>query len=309
MPKRVVHPPQNSINTIDLSTGEIIQSEPVTSAHFTGTNQTNPFLLVALLLAYGGAVLITVGPPETRLFNVAPLVWWAILVAVTTCMFLRVLQQPSGAVQKSALIVCFCYMHRAMFMHCTVERDCFWSLPLCCSLWGRTIACIGELTFVDMASKQIAPHRNKLIVFLIACAQTISFIGVIKKHYLWFFFENSIWTGCAIVLIFDTFMYNKRSCYQSLPFLLSLFVFYNVYEDLPMYLHRHADKTHLPGYNLAFVEGFMDSLSCGYVGQDAKIWDPQMLWMTLNYTIVPAASIGLLACAETTDDEHVSKRD
>ena len=82
-----------------------------------------------------------------------------------------------------------------------------------------------------------------------------------------------------------------------MPYLLFAFVFYNVVEDLPMYISRHNEKTHLDGYNLGIVEGAVDALACKVISQDAKYWDPQMLWQTLNYTLVPAACIGLMACS------------
>ena len=130
-----------------------------------------------------------------KIISVPPFIWWSSLSATTTLIFLYTVYGKickESNLRKFARVVCFCYMHRAIFMHCTVERDCFWDLPLCSPLWGRTVACIGELTFVYMASRQLL-HNNKIsniIVFLISIAETISFIGVMKKHYYWFFIEN-----------------------------------------------------------------------------------------------------------------------
>jgi hypothetical protein len=262
------------------------------------------------LLAFGVSVFFTVGNPKYRIVDITPMQWYICLSSATAILFLQAIfaQCKSADVKFYAVLVCFCYWHRATFMHCTVERDCFWDIPLLsCSFWGRTVACVGELAFVHVSTKQIAPRFNKLILFLIAVAETISFIGVIKKHYLWFFFENSIWTLCTILLIYDLFMYNKNKSYESVPLLLCLFVLYNCCEDLPMYLKRHYDKTHLPGYNVPFVEGLVDSFTCDYVGHDSKVWDPQMLWQTLNYIIVPAASIGLMSCCDDDDDAQKKK--
>lgn len=195
-------------------------------------------------------------------------------------------------------------------MHCTVERDCFWDLKLCTSLWGRTVACTGEMTFVYLATTQLAPGRAKRVVLtLIAMAQTLSFIGVIKKHYLWFFFENGLWTICATGLALHLFLFDKRKCYKSVPYLLCLFVCYNIYEDLPMYLARHAERTHMSGYNLGMSEGLLDSLACTRISQASEVWAPQMLWQTLNYTIVPAACIGLMSCSEDDGDPKDGAKD
>jgi hypothetical protein len=256
-------------------------------------------LLVPGLALYGAAVFFTVGPGRAQ--HVDPRVWWGCLSAACAALFLTAWCKPckSAVARRCACLVCACYLHRAAFMHCTVERDCFWDLTLCTSLWGRTVACTGEMTFVYLASSQIAPGRvQRIVVALIAVAQTLSFVGVIKKHYLWFFFENGLWTVCAAGLALHLFLRNTRACFQSVPYMLGLFVCYNVYEDLPMYLARHAEKTHLPEYNLGLYDGVLDSLECTRVSQASEVWAPQMLWQTLNYTIVPAACIGLMSCAE-----------
>ena len=75
---------------------------------------------------------------------------------------------------------------------------------------------------------------------------------------------------------------------------LSLFACYNILEDLPMYLRRHEEKTHLPNYNLPVVAGGLDAITCDLVTDSDTVWRPQMLWMSLNYTINPIASIALL---------------
>ena len=265
-------------------------------------------MLIVLLLSYGITCFLVLGEHH-RHVTIDPFVWWLSLSLVTACFFVRAFLSSSSTVhhahmRRCALVVCFCYLHRAVFMHCTVERDCFWDLALCCSLWGRTVACTGELTFVYMSVKQLAPSQTKLIMVLISCAQTISFIGVMKKHYLWFFFENSIWTFCAIFLALHVYLYNTRTWFKSVPWLLLAFTCYNLYEDLPMYLQRNKDKTHLPGYNLGIIEGAWDALSCDLVSQSNHVWDPQMLWQTLNYTIVPAAAVSLMVCSDYTDSDR-----
>ena len=250
--------------------------------------------LLSLSTAYFLAVYFCLGPP--KVVQVPPMIWWSSLSTATTLAFLYATfhkKCKASRLQGFSQVVCFCYMHRAIFMHCTVERDCFWDFPLCSPLWGRTVACTGELTFVYMASRELLENTklSNIIVFLISIAQTISFIGVMKKHYLWFFFENSIWTVCAFCMAAYLFLYNSRQKYVSVPYILLCFVVYNVVEDLPMYLNRHAEKTHLHGYNIGIIDGALDAVTCNVVSQSSKIWGPQMLWQTLNYTTVPVASI------------------
>lgn len=70
-----------------------------------------------------------------------------------------------------------------------------------------------------------------------------------------------------------------------------------------MYLTRHQEKTHLPGYNLGLIEGALDALECTQVTQSFDVWKPQMLWQSLNYTIVPAACICLMFCGNSLEKE------
>ena len=167
----------------------------------------------ALFTLYFFTIYYCFGPD--KIIQVDPMTWWISLSATTALIFLysvygKICQESK--LRRYARIVCFCYMHRAIFMHCTVERDCFWDFPLCSPLWGRTVACTGELTFVYMASRQLIANTkiSNRVVFLISIAQTISFIGVMKKHYYWFFIENSIWTICAFGMAIHMLMYNKK---------------------------------------------------------------------------------------------------
>lgn len=247
-----------------------------------------------------------------KIISVPPMIWWSSLSVTTTLIFLYAVYGKIcrlSNLRKFARVVCFCYMHRAIFMHCTVERDCFWDLPLCSPLWGRTVACTGELTFVYMASRQLLQNNkiSNIIVFLISIAQTISFIGVMKKHYYWFFIENSIWTVCAIFMAIYMFLYNFKKKYSTVPYILLLFVVYNITEDLPMYLNRHAEKTHLDNYNIGIIEGALDAMTCNIISKSSTIWDPQMLWQTLNYTSVPLASIFLIAA--NSNEESDKRKD
>lgn len=262
------------------------------------------YVVIPGVLVYGALILALVGPHSV--VDVPPLVWWTVLSSVTVLLFLLAFFSSSKDphVRNCALVVCACYCHRAVWMHCTVERDCFWGYEFmgfnpCCSFWGRTVACTGELTFVYLSTRQLTNKNvNKLVVGLIAIAQTISFIGVAKKHYGWFFWENFIWTVCAVGVGLHVSLYQSRNCYNSVPFLLFCFFCYNVFEDLPMYLRRHSEHTHLEGYNLGVLEGALDALSCDLVSQSFSVWRPQMLWQSMNYTVVPAACLGLMACAE-----------
>ena len=78
-----------------------------------------------------------------------------------------------------------------------------------------------------------------------------------------------------------------------------------------MYLKRDAEKTHLNNYNIGVIEGAIDAITCDVVSQSSKIWDPQMLWQTLNYTTVPMACISFMVVEniDVGDDGNNKKKD
>ena len=238
------------------------------------------------LVLWSLAIVAAVGP--WPLVAVGTGAWWGALSLITTAL----LAYATALADPLAVLVCFCYWHRAVFMHCTVERHCLFDLVLCSPLWGRTVACVGEVAFVYQAARTLLrPARANAIVAAICVAETVSFIGVMKKHYLWFFFENGIWTLCAIAIAAARW---RALTLRVVPVAMALFACYNILEDLPMYMRRHKAKTHLLGYNLPLLEGGLDAITCDLVTDAVTVWRPQMLWMSLNYTINPIASIALL---------------
>ena len=174
-------------------------------------------------------------------------------------------------------------------MHCTVERDCFWDFPLCSPLWGRTLLVLAK-DFVYMAQELLENTKLSSIIVSSFHRANHKFYWCNEKHYLWFSLKIA-YTVCAFGMAAYLLLYNSRQKYVSVPYVLLCFVVYNVVEDLPMYLNRHAEKTHLHGYNIGIIDGALDAVTCNVVSQSSKIWGPQMLWQTLNYTTVPVASI------------------
>ena len=250
------------------------------------------------LLSYGGVCFAVLSPSVELVNTPSAFGWWCTLCFVLfLCSLTAIGQYSAGKGSWKSLLVVACYAHRSFFMHCTVERHCFFDFSLCSPLWGRTVACTGELTFVSQAASALFPRKPKVqsaIFWSIALAQTLSFIGVCKKNYVWFFFENGIWTVVATTMAIRLLGSKRPKALDAVPYLLACFVCYNVFEDLPMYLARHAETSSLPGYDLPLIEGAVDAVSCDLVTSTSNAtWQPQMLWMWLNYTLNPIASIYL----------------
>lgn len=249
------------------------------------------------MLVYGVLLNATLG--ATPVVDIPVLFWWAGLCVAVTSLCVVAYNAPRSPASKdnrpnalwwSCFICCCTYLYRSVFMHCTVERDCFWDTKLCSPLLGRAVACVGEIGLSIVLMKVIRrPQKTfNIIISMVVLAELCSFIGVIKRHYLWFFLENSIWATCVGTMTASVW---NDPTYRTPAYVGLLFVLYTLSEDLPMYYERFTSKTEEPGYHLGIVEGTLDALHCKTVSHDYDIWRPQMLWMTLNYTVAPVSSI------------------
>eukprot|EP00392_Amoebophrya_sp_AT5.2_P016373 g16634.t1 len=144
-----------------------------------------------------------------------------------------------------ALVVCLSYWHRAYYMHCTVERICTthwlrasgvdgflyflfggqlfgfsiddidqydWVVhALVSPLAGRLVAMVGETAFMwNCVIPCVCWGPWKHFMYYVLCAlvgiaETVSNIGVVKRHYGFFLVENSIWTIVFSVIFLQVF--------------------------------------------------------------------------------------------------------
>mmetsp|Transcript_4282 Transcript_4282/g.9397 ORF Transcript_4282/g.9397 Transcript_4282/m.9397 type:complete len:210 (-) Transcript_4282:142-771(-) len=138
---------------------------------------------------------------------------------------------------------------------------------------------------------------------MVTTAEIVSTIGVIKRHYGFFAFENTIWLVMFLAVLISslrcrwvahsTFDPTERpsllvACRMLGCFLSLGLVLYNVLIDVPMYIRLYRDTISQPGYNLALYEGMVHGLRCQQMlSIDDKTWREYMLWMSLNYLALP----------------------
>lgn len=260
-----------------------------------------------IALAYGVAVIYVFGHSAMTTFA-----WYYYICAISSlCLAVSLMNLYSSAdwSLNDVTVVCFAYWHRSVFMHCTVERDCLFDWALCSPLWGRTVACAGELAMMHLVLHAVIPERQATnLVAAIAAAECISFVGVITRQYWWFIVENGTWTVVALWVAVSiakewasgkleqqqqqdaTVLLKKLSCGA----FAALFV-YNTFIDLPMYYARSNEFDSLEGRRFSLAEGVSHAASCLNVTADEETWQPQMVWMTLNYTLAPAACLYVAA--------------
>eukprot|EP00613_Pedinella_sp_CCMP2098_P060629 CAMPEP_0171980154 /NCGR_PEP_ID=MMETSP0993-20121228/260093_1 /TAXON_ID=483369 /ORGANISM="non described non described, Strain CCMP2098" /LENGTH=153 /DNA_ID=CAMNT_0012632345 /DNA_START=390 /DNA_END=851 /DNA_ORIENTATION=- len=149
-------------------------------------------------------------------------------------------------------------------------------------------------------------------------AECVSFVGVITRQYWWFIVENGTWTVIAAWVagslvkewvsgkldISNGEMQHAIAHLKKLSCgaFAALFI-YNTFIDLPMYYARSVELDSLEGRSLSFLEGIGHAAACLKVTTDEETWQPQMVWMTLNYTLAPTACLYVTAATAPVKKE------
>jgi len=272
----------------------------ITTPPVPKTSSTSEVVIIAGLFAYAATFIYIFEQPTAT-----TMAWWAYLSAFTSaCLLYSVLETGLFSVD-AARVVCFAYWHRSVFMHCTVERDCLWDMVLCSPLWGRTVACVGEVAMVYLVFHAVVPKRATLYCGLIAAAECISFFGVVTRQYWWFMVENGTWAVVALLIAASIALQCSKGTLGALNDIRRLKVLsgamfgalflYNVFVDLPMYHARSVELDGLEGRSLSLLDGVANAAACHQVTVSDEVWRPQMVWMGLNYTLAPVACLYVAA--------------
>ena len=233
------------------------------------------------------------------------------------------------------VVVCACYLYRSLWQHCTVERYCMavWPRgaspvlePLLSPLMGRFVASVGEYVFVTrcMLPNALWGRDRWLktpLTWLVALAELVSDVGVIKRHYGFFAVENSLWALLFAAVFMSTlrsqwvaYSHHDRTerpsilvaCRMLALVLAFILVAYNSLEDVPMYYRQYV-QTVVEGqadpsspaygrYDLPFRDGLVHGLHCHrLMPVDDEGWRPFMVWMSLNYLALPLWMVAICA--------------
>lgn len=191
-----------------------------------------------------------------------------------------------------SIVTCIVYFYRSLFMHDVVERKAFTNSFFSSAIFGRTMATIGEISFMRLfllykAANEFSNLKEvfDLLYYGIWIAECLCYIAVFTKNQIFHFYENSIWT-----IVFSSFLpiLYSYSMYSELILVL-IYVVYMISTDLPMYFN--AWKTGECGRVLSLYEGVIDCFTNREVTKDDSFWIRHMEYMTLNFTIVPLVSL------------------
>jgi hypothetical protein len=245
--------------------------------------------------------------------------WWSCLVTVSAVniillFWLRALYRanPFGAANAvfaaeplallSAIYVFGCAF-RSILPRADVERICLFDSWLSSVLIGRSVATLAELCFAiqwvivlrelgRIAHSDTAKNIAKLIVPLIALAETCSWYAVISTNFLGNVLENSLWTVTfALVRLAASFRGVARWARAAMAAGAGGYVIFMSLIDVPMYVLRwHAQLA--DGQQIfGFFAGLHDLASRWVITHSIAQWQDEIPWMSLYFSVAVWTSL------------------
>jgi hypothetical protein len=208
---------------------------------------------------------------------------------------------------------------RSFLPRADVQRICLYDSFLSCVFIGRSVATIAELCFMtqmalhlrrlaDQTSAPAARFLSRLIVPIIAVAETCSWYAVLTTNYIGNACEESLWTvSGALLLIGCATLWPrcdaKRRKLLLVPFIAApCYLAFMTTVDVPMYLSRwRADQASGRAY-LSPAQGLWDLTHRWVLTRQWSDWRTEIPWMTLYFSVAVWISIALATPSRATND-------
>jgi hypothetical protein len=176
---------------------------------------------------------------------------------------------------------------------------------------GRSVATVAELCFVaqwalllNEAAKATGStagrHTARLIVPLIAVAETCSWCAVLTTSNLGHVLEESIW-GLSAALMVASLVPIWPHCSTRWRRLMAAwcvaglaYVAFMFLVDVPMYWSRWLHDEAQGRAYLSLAQGFHDVATRLTVSHSWDVWKTEVTWMTLYFSVAVWMSIGLV---------------
>ncbi len=159
-----------------------------------------------------------------------------------------------------------------------LERVCLVDTWLSNMLVGRSVATLAELAFI---------------------AEGFSWYAVITTNYFGSVVEESIWMMAGMLLfvsftsLWKTATSMQRYFYASMMMFSVGFIAFMLTVDIPMYWHRWSLDVAAGKEYLSLGEGLLDTSKRYVVNFNMALWQHEIPWMTLYFTIAVWLSIYL----------------
>ncbi|HXU06989.1 MAG TPA: hypothetical protein VN903_38815 [Polyangia bacterium] len=265
--------------------------------------------------------------------------WWFALIgvsAVNICAWIlagvlpvrRAPGDPAIATRRRQLLLSapfvFGCAFRSIFPRADVQRIVVVDSWLSAVAVGRTVATIAELCFAAQCAlllrvlavetrKPVALAISRVMVPLIAMAETFSWYSVITTNYIGNTLEESTWAMVATLLIVGLIIVRPRLqgsmrafAGQAIWIIAGYFVFLATI-DVPMYFGRWRSDQAAGARYLPFADGVRDAATRWVVTMRIEDWRWEMLWMSLYFSFGVWISVSLIRAPYPTTESGTLK--
>jgi hypothetical protein len=252
--------------------------------------------------------------------------WWLALIGVSVvniCAWVlagvlplrRAAGDPALPTRRRQLLLSapfvFGCAFRSVFPRADVQRICVVDSWLSSVAVGRSVATIAELCFAAQcalllrvlaieARKPVALGISRMIVPLIAMAETFSWYSVVTTNYIGNTVEESTWATVSLLLMTGLIVVRPRLegslrafVGQAIWIIAAYFVFLATI-DVPMYFGRWRGDTAGAARYLSFADGIRDAATRWVVTTRIEDWRWEMLWMSLYFSFGVWISVSLI---------------
>lgn len=253
-------------------------------------------------------------------------VWWACMVLLSVLnialwiwannYFKRNLSaegEAKGMVQRLlwlSMIYVFVCAFRGILPRADVQRICLFNSWVCSIFVGRTVATIGEVSFVaqwaivirrvsQIADSKFSEKIANWIVPLILMAECCSWYAVITTNYFGNTIEESTWTLTYFLIAVSLFVLTHwlRGRLRAITFFAAIsslvYVGFMVGVDVPMYWNRFLADLEAHKRILGILEGIADLNTRWTISHDIRDWHQEIPWMSGYFSIGVWTSIAL----------------
>lgn len=248
------------------------------------------------------------------------LVWWLVLSIISIFNILiwvfarkKALSDPHIYTSRYWQIIfsagfVFGCASRSFILRADVQRFCMVDSWVASVFVGRSIATIAELCFMAQASLYLyefakeakagfAMKIARIIVPIIAIAETFSWYAVLTTNYIGNIFEESLWgiSGALLLIGFVTLWTRAdKQMYRFLAFtyfFIGAFITFMSSVDVPMYIFRWTGDELAGRTYLTMPEGFRDAYQRWVVTYKWEDWNTEIPWMSLYFSVIVWLSI------------------
>ena len=233
-----------------------------------------------------------------------------------------------GQLVLSALYVFGCAFRSALPVF-DVPRICLFDVWLSSAIIGRSVATVAELAFVAqwalmlrtsdwIIDSPLVRRISRTVVPLIVAAEICSWYSVLTTSNLGHVFEETLWGVSAVLIVIGLLRFHARCPGNWRPAVLGgaisglAYAVYMFAVDVPRYWNRWiADEAQGQAY-LTIPQGIVDALERRIVSTRWDVWQGEMVWMTLYFSLGVWISISLIHASmvqvRRMNEQHIAQR-